>query len=69
MTRSESKPAVAAVKDALLQSPDVLREVVQAVLQEMLEAVSVQRPRDCWPGNLRTRRLRYRRLGVPERLL
>jgi transposase-like protein len=38
MTRSQGKPAVAAVKDVLLQNPDALREIVQAVVQEMLEA-------------------------------
>jgi putative transposase len=38
MTRSEAKPAIAAVKDLFAQHPDGLREVVRAVLQEMLEA-------------------------------
>jgi hypothetical protein len=38
MTKTEGKSASAAVKDILLQSPDGLREVVRAVLQEVLEA-------------------------------
>jgi putative transposase len=38
MTRVEVKTASAAVKELLLQSPDGLREVVRAVIQEMLEA-------------------------------
>jgi transposase-like protein len=38
MTRSQGKPAVSAVKDVLLQNPDAFREIVQAVVQEMLEA-------------------------------
>jgi putative transposase len=38
MTRVEVKTAGAAVKELLLQSPDGLREVVRAVMQEMLEA-------------------------------
>jgi putative transposase len=38
MTRTEGKPAVAAVQDLLNRSPDVLRELVRGVMQEMLEA-------------------------------
>lgn len=38
MTRTDSKPAIAAVKDLLGGHPDQLREVVRAVMQEMLEA-------------------------------
>ena len=38
MTKTEGKTASAAVKELLLQSPDGLREVVRAVLQEVLEA-------------------------------
>ena len=38
MTRSEDKPAVAAVQELLTQSPDGLREIVRNVMQEMLEA-------------------------------
>ena len=38
MTKSEAKPVIAAVKDILLESPDGLREIVRAVMQEMLEA-------------------------------
>src|ERR671922_60680 len=38
MTRTKPKPAIATVKDLLLSDPDSLREVVRAVMQEMLEA-------------------------------
>jgi putative transposase len=38
MTRSEPRPALATVKDLLAAQPDSLREVVRAVMQEMLEA-------------------------------
>jgi transposase-like protein len=38
MTRTNPKPAIASVKDLLLADPDSLREVVRAVMQEMLEA-------------------------------
>jgi transposase-like protein len=38
MTRIEAKPALAAVKELFSQKPDGLREVVRAVLQEVLEA-------------------------------
>ena len=38
MTKREVKPAIAAVKDLLFENPDGLREVVRAVVQEMLEA-------------------------------
>src|SRR6476646_3881618 len=38
MTKREVKPAIAAVKDLLFENPDGLREVVRAVIQEMLEA-------------------------------
>ena len=38
MTRREVKPAVAAVQELLTESPDVLREIVRSVMQEMLEA-------------------------------
>jgi|SRR5215210_4098566 len=38
MTKKESKPAIAPVKELLLSNPDGLREVVRAVMQEMLEA-------------------------------
>jgi putative transposase len=38
MTKSEGRPALAAVKDLLGANPDGLREVVRAVMQEMLEA-------------------------------
>ena len=37
MTSTKDKPAAAAIKDLLSQSPDSLREIVQAVMQEMLE--------------------------------
>src|SRR5512140_1298021 len=38
MTRSEAKPAIAAVNELFAKSPDGLREIVRAVMQEMLEA-------------------------------
>jgi len=38
MTKREAKPALAAVKDLFAEHPDGLREVVRAVMQEMLEA-------------------------------
>jgi transposase-like protein len=38
MTTTKDKPAAAAIKDLLSQSPDGLREIVRAVMQEMLEA-------------------------------
>lgn len=38
MTNSKDKPATAAIKDLLSQSPEGLREIVRAVMQEMLEA-------------------------------
>ena len=38
MTKTESKPAIAAVNELFAKSPDGLREIVRAVMQEMLEA-------------------------------
>ena len=38
MTKSEAKPAIAAVSELFSKSPDGLREIVRAVMQEMLEA-------------------------------
>jgi putative transposase len=38
MTKNEPKPAISAVKELFGESPDGLREVVRAVMQEMLEA-------------------------------
>src|ERR1700727_2802952 len=38
MTKSEAKPASAAVNELFSKSPDGLREIVRAVMQEMLEA-------------------------------
>ncbi len=38
MTKTEIKPAMAAVKELFAQNPDALRELVRAVMQEMLEA-------------------------------
>jgi transposase-like protein len=38
MTTTKDKPAATAIKDLLSHSPDGLREVVRAVMQEMLEA-------------------------------
>jgi transposase-like protein len=38
MTSTKDKPAAAAIKDLLSHNPDGLREIVRAVMQEMLEA-------------------------------
>jgi putative transposase len=38
MTKNDRKPAIAAIKDLFAENPDGLREVVRAVMQEMLEA-------------------------------
>ena len=38
MTKSEVKPAIAAVKELMSQERDGLREIVRSVMQEMLEA-------------------------------
>ena len=38
MTKTEGKPAIAAVKELFAASPDGLRELVRVVVQEMLEA-------------------------------
>ncbi len=38
MTKSEAKPAIVAVNELFSKSPDGLREIVRAVVQEMLEA-------------------------------
>jgi putative transposase len=38
MTTAKDKPAAAAIKDLLSHNPDGLREIVRAVMQEMLEA-------------------------------
>jgi putative transposase len=38
MTKVENKPAIAAVKELFAQNPDGLKELVRAVMQEMLEA-------------------------------
>ena len=38
MTTTKDKPAAAAIKDLLSHNPDGLREIVRAVMQEILEA-------------------------------
>ena len=38
MTKTEGKAASAAVKEILLSNPDGLRDVIRAVMQEVLEA-------------------------------
>ena len=38
MTKSEAKPTIGAVNELFSKSPDGLREIVRAVMQEMLEA-------------------------------
>ena len=37
MTKTEGKTVSAAVKDILFESPEGLREIVRAVMQEMLQ--------------------------------
>ena len=37
MTKTEAKPALAAVNELFFKSPDGLREIVRAVVQEVLE--------------------------------
>ena len=43
MTKTEAKPAAAFVNELLSKSPDGLREIVRAVMQEMLEAEMTMR--------------------------
>ena len=38
MTRIEAKPAMTDVKELCSKSPDALRDIVRAVMQEVLEA-------------------------------
>ena len=38
MTKTEAKPALAAVNELFFKSPDGLREIVRAVVQEVLES-------------------------------
>lgn len=38
ITKTEAKPAIVAVKEPFAKSPDGLREIVRAAVQEMLEA-------------------------------
>jgi len=38
MTKLEPEPAIAAVNELFAKSPDALREIVRAVMQEALEA-------------------------------
>ena len=53
MTKSEAKPAIAAVNELFSKSPDGLREIVRAVMQEMLEDDGrVGRPRGPGRGRL-----------------
>ena len=37
MTKTEAKPAIAAVNELFARSPDGLRAIVRAVVQEMLK--------------------------------
>jgi transposase-like protein len=59
MTRTNPKPATAAVKELLLSDPDSLREVVRAVMQEMLEA-EMNEALGAQKGERTTERLGYR---------
>ncbi len=63
MTKIEGKTASTAVKDILLSNPDGLREVVRAVMQEVLEAEM-----DEAPGG-GERRAHARAARLPLRLL
>jgi transposase-like protein len=42
MTKTEAKPAIAAVNELLAKSPDGLREIVRVVMQETLEAETTE---------------------------
>jgi putative transposase len=44
MTTEEAKPAIAAVNELFSKSPDGLREIVRAVMHEMLEAEMTDAP-------------------------
>ncbi|MBQ0819379.1 hypothetical protein HPT29_004915 [Microvirga terrae] len=46
MTSTKDKPATAAIKDLLNHHPDSLREIVRAVMQEMLEGEITRGTRD-----------------------
>jgi transposase-like protein len=59
MTRTNPKPATAAVKELLLSDPDSLREVVRAVMQELLEA-EMNEALGAQKGERTTERLGYR---------
>ena len=72
MTKSEAKPANAAVNELFAKSPDGLREIVRAVMQEMLEAemtdalaLSEQRQLCCKQHSSPNPKLRLRRKSVP----
>ncbi len=45
MTKTEAKPAIVAVNELFAKSPDGLREIVRAAMQEMLEAERRTGPR------------------------
>jgi len=47
VTSTKDKPAAAAIKDPLNQSPDALREIVHAMMQEVLEAEKGERTAAC----------------------
>jgi transposase-like protein len=59
MTRTNPKPAIATVKELLLADPDSLREVVRAVMQEMLQAEMTE-ALGAQKGERTTERLGYR---------
>jgi transposase-like protein len=59
MTRTNPKPATAAVKELLLSDRDSLREVVRAVMQELLEA-EMNEALGAQKGERTTERLGYR---------
>jgi transposase-like protein len=59
MTKTEGKAAIAAVNELFAKSPDGLREIVRAVMQEMLDAEMTD-ARAAEKGEYTTARLGYR---------
>jgi hypothetical protein len=69
MTKSEAKPAIAAVNELFGKSPDGLREIVRAVMEEVLEAEGargLERRGTLLPRLLGLRHLRHQQ--APRRL-
>jgi len=56
MTKTENRTTVAAVRDILLSNPDALREMIRAVMQQVLkaevdEAIGQKRASARWRGS------------------